>query len=68
MPMATKLGRMVTDLEGLLHIKSHDTMITVLLRSFHKLNHYISSAIVPRATKLGRMVAYRKEPLPLKVK
>ena len=53
MPMATKLGRMVTDLEGLLHIKSHDTMITVLVRSFHKLNHYISSAIVPRLPNLA---------------
>ena len=42
--MTTKIGRMLTYLEGLLAIKSY--------------NAYMSTARVLMATKLGRMVAY----------
>ena len=45
-PMVTKLGRMVTYLEGLQPIKSDDPLITCLRRSLNKLKplylHYLS--------------------------
>ena len=46
--MAAKLGRMVTSLERLPPIKSHD-------HNYILLNHYTSTTIRPTATKLGKV-------------
>ena len=54
--LATKLGWMVTYLDILLPIQSNDPLITWSSEiTWHTKNHYISSAIVPMATKLVRM-------------
>ena len=49
-PMTSKLGTMITYLDGLLPIISND-LVT-------KYNHYISGIKVAIATKLCRMVTY----------
>ena len=55
--MATKLGRMVTYLEGLLPVTLLDVLVSwsaVVAKSRDKLNHFISTSIMLMATKLGR--------------
>ena len=55
--MATKLGRMVTYLEGLLPVTLLDVLVSwsaVVAKSRDKLNHVISTSIMLMATKLGR--------------
>ena len=70
--MATKLGRMVTYLVGLLNIKSFISRLSrfdqVLLQG-HVINknHYISFTTIPLATKLVRMETYHKQLLPIKL-
>ena len=56
--MATKLGRMVTYLDGLLSIKSHNFRSHGLVRSRDKLKSFYLNTTVPMATKLGRPVIY----------
>ena len=53
-PMTTKLGKLVTNLEGLLTIKLFSALISHVT---NKIN-YIFPAGVPMATKLGRMKTY----------
>ena len=65
-PMAKKLGRIVTYLKGLLAIKSFNTLITFLARSRDKKNYYIPTTRVPMGTKLGRMITYLTGLLPIK--
>ena len=60
MPMATKLGRMVTYFEGLLTIKSFNALIT-----WSNEKHYISTIRVSMAT-LCRIVIYFDGSLPIK--
>ena len=54
--MATKLGRMITYLDGILSIKSHNS------RSCE-----ISNITVPMTTKLGKMVTHLEGPLTIKL-
>ena len=61
-PMATKLGRMVTYLEGLLPIKSHDTLTSWILR-----DHNIFTITVPIATNRGRILTYLEGLAPRKL-
>ena len=58
MPVATKLGRMITYLDRLLAIKSHDLLITWSCEITWQTNHFISTTTVPKATKLFRMVIH----------
>ena len=57
--MATKPGKMLTYLDGLVSIMQHDRLITLSCRiTWQKKNHYIFTTSVPMATKLGRTVTY----------
>ena len=51
MSMTTKFGRMVTYLDGLQHIKSHDSLITRYCD-----NVWHTKTAVHLATEFGRMV------------
>ena len=66
MPMATKLGRMLTYLKGLLTIKSTTPWSRGLAKSHNKRNRYTSTNRAPMATRLGRMVASLDGLLPIK--
>ena len=67
MPIGTKLGGMVTYVEGLLIINSHGPLITWYLQKHAtNLDHYISTITVPMATILDIVVTYLKELLPTK--
>ena len=58
--MATKFGRLVTYLDGLLAINSHNTLIALLARSREKPKaFYISTTTALMATKLDKLVTYR---------
>ena len=57
MPMATKLGSMVTYLDWLIPIKSHDTLIACSCKIPSQIKYYyISINTVLMTTKLGKMV------------
>ena len=56
-PIAIKLGKMVTYLEGLLPIKSHGPFITWSWEITWKKKH-ISTTTVPMATKHGSVTTY----------
>ena len=65
--MDIKLGRMVTHLEGLPTIKSHSTLIMLVLQSHVTIkNHYISTNIVPMATKFYWLVTFLERLQPIK--
>ena len=77
--MDTKLGRMVTYLDGFLPVKSHDALVTWSYRIMwqtkirsHGLarscenKKYIFTTTIFMATKLGRMVTYLDYLLPTK--
>ena len=67
MPMATKLDRMVTYLEGLLSIKSHDHFnYAVLQGHLAKENHITSTTTVPMITKRSNVVTSLEGLLPIK--
>ena len=53
--MATKPGKMVTNLEGLLTIMLLDLI----------LYHYISNVVMSIATRLGRMMTYLERLMPI---
>ena len=56
--MTTKLDRMVTYFKGLLTIKSHNTLIAVILQSHMATEYqYISTTRMPMTTTVGRIVA-----------
>ena len=59
-PMATKLGRMVTYLGGIVSIKSRVSQVTWScgIMWLTNENYYISTTTMPRVTKFGRMVTY----------
>ena len=58
--IATKVGRMVTYLEGLLPIKSHRPLITLITwfceTTWQTISIYISTTTVPMTTRLSRVV------------
>ena len=56
MPMATKLGRMVTHRARLQHATSQDPLLSGLVRSLTNYNYYISTATLSMTTKFGRIV------------
>ena len=58
MPIATKLGRVVTYHKGLPPIKSHDPLITCSFEITWQTGNIISLLHIPTATKLGRMMTY----------
>ena len=60
-PMATGLGRVMTYLDGLRPLKSHDPLITWLCEIMWQTNHCISNTTVPMATKHGRRMAYLEQ-------
>ena len=64
--MATKLGRMVAQLDRLLPTKSHDFDYVILRDHVTSQNHYISTITVPVTTKLGRMLIYLEGLLTIK--
>ena len=53
MPMATKLGRLVTNLDLLLLIKSHNPLVTWSCE--------ISTTKISTATKFGKVFTYNEE-------
>ena len=55
-PLATKLGGMITYLNGFQPIKSHDPLSRDLFRPREKLKPLSITIIVPMATKFDRMV------------
>ena len=63
MLMATKIGRMVTYLKGLLSISYPTLWWRSFARSRDKLKPIFSTTAMPIATKRGKLVAYY-EPLP----
>ena len=64
MPLANKLGMMVTYVDGLLPITPYDPLITWSSKTtWH--SRTISTTIVLIATKLGRMVNNLEEVLPI---
>ena len=64
--MATKLGRMITYLIGVLPIKSHGTLIMRTSEITFQKKTTISTVRMPMATKLGRMVTYLNGLAPMK--
>ena len=59
MSMATKLGWVLTYLEGVSLIKSHDPLITWSCEiSWRTKTHYMSTTTMSMATKLDRVVTY----------
>ena len=58
--IATKVGRIVTYLEGLLPIKLHRSLITLTTWfceiTWHTISIYISTTTAPMTTRLGRVV------------
>ena len=65
--MTTKLGRMLTYLEGLLTIKSHNALIIWSCKIYvTNENYYISATRVLMTTKVGRTVAYFESLLTMK--
>ena len=66
MSMTAKLDRMVTYLEGLVTIKSHNTLITWSCKVTWQENQYISTTNVLMATKLGKMMTYFERLLTIK--
>ena len=66
MSMATKIGRMITQLDELLFIMPHDPLTTLhgRVRSFYNLK-LISN--ITLTTKLGIMVPYFRQLLPVKL-
>ena len=56
MHMATKLGKMVSYLDGLKPIKSHDSLITWFCKVRLQTNHYFSTTRVFDATRRDRMI------------
>ena len=59
--MATKLGRMVAQLDRLLPTKSHDFDYMILQDHVTSQNHYISTITMPMTMKLGKMLTYLEE-------
>ena len=66
MPLATKLRRMVTYLNGLLPIRSNNCLITWSCKVTLQTKIIIFTTRVPLATKLCRMVTYLNGLLPIK--
>ena len=56
--LATKLGRMVTNLEWLLYMKSYQTLITWSCKFTGHENYFISTTAVLMAATLARLVTY----------
>ena len=65
MPMTIKLGRVLTNNEGLLPIKSYGLLIALSCDIKWQTKTIIFT--VPIATKLGRMVIYFEGFLPIKL-
>ena len=65
--MATKLGRMVAQLDRLLPTKSHDFDYMILRDHVTSQNHYISTITMPMTMKLGKMLTYLEELLTIKL-
>ena len=59
MPMAAKHGRMVNYLEGLLLMKSHDTLTSSLARSCDKLKPFYFVFFKKKVSKRGRVEGSR---------
>ena len=58
-PVATKLGKVVTYLNWLLHIKSHASLITCFCKvTWQEKTIIISTTRVPIPTKRGRTITY----------
>ena len=68
MPMATKLGRMITYLYGLISIKAHGLLIMCSRENqVTNWNDHISNTTVPMVTKIFKMVTYFKWLPPIKL-
>ena len=65
-PMATKLDRMVTYLNGLVPVKSHSHLITWFCKITWQTKIIKSSLPLSTASKLDRMITYLDELLPIK--
>ena len=66
--MATKLGRVITDLDGLLPVKAHDPLIIWLYEITWQTKTIISP--IPQSLwtpKQGRIVTYLKQLPPIKL-
>ena len=67
MPIANKLGKVVTYLEGLFSFQVIQSFDYVVLQGHETYeNHCTSITKVTMATKLGRIVTYFDWPLPIK--
>ena len=64
--MAAKLGRMVTCLNGLLPLKSHNPLSTWSYEIMSETKTTICTIRVPMATKLVRMLTYFDGLFPIK--
>ena len=63
--MATKRDKMIINLDGLLPIKLHDSLITWSYKITWQTKFITFSIPVSMTTKLGRTVTYRDETLPI---
>ena len=64
--LATKFGRMVTYLEGLLTVSYLTFWSSGLVKSRDKKTHYTSTTRLPMATKPGRIIIFLDEFIPVK--
>ena len=65
-PMATKLGKVITYVDGLIFTKSHDSLIMCSYEITWQTKSIVSNTAVLIATKLDRMVNYFKRLPPIK--